>query len=258
MRSFKKSPLSNRELWDQKASDWHGQVGDRGDDNRLFNSDPVLWRMLGPVDGLAVLDAGCGTGYLSRQLQAKGAQLVSVDFSPAMVELATRLAQQGGVPGDYRVDSCSSLETLPDASVDKVVSNYVLHDLPDLDGASTAFARVLRPGGVAVVLVCHPCFPQSDDTALGADGSVTYRWHASYFDEHEVEEEPWSHFSTPFLFYHRPLSGYWRSFLAAGFAVADFDEPVVSDPPPPGYDPARLPRSRMRPNSVAFLLRKPG
>jgi len=231
--------------------------GDAGDDNRIFNSDPVLWRMLGEVAGLDVLDAGCGTGYLSRQMTSKGARVTSVDLSPAMIATAGDLATKRGLEGDYRVDSCSSLESVADACVDRLVTNYVLQDLPDLDGAVRAFARVLRPGGVVVAVFTHPCFPQSDETDLRPDGSVTYRWQMSYFEEHELEEEPWSHFSSPFIFYHRPLSGYWRAFLSAGLEVTEFDEPVVTNPPPPGYDPARLPRSRMRPNSVAFRLRKP-
>ena len=36
-----------------------------------MNSDPVLWELAGDVRGLAVLDAGCGTGYLSGKLRDK-------------------------------------------------------------------------------------------------------------------------------------------------------------------------------------------
>jgi 2-polyprenyl-3-methyl-5-hydroxy-6-metoxy-1,4-benzoquinol methylase len=59
-----------RNFWDQTADDWWIQVGDEGDSNRLLNSDPVLWKFAGDVNGLAVLDAGCGTGYLSKKLRA--------------------------------------------------------------------------------------------------------------------------------------------------------------------------------------------
>ncbi|MBE9012699.1 methyltransferase type 11, partial [Pseudanabaenaceae cyanobacterium LEGE 13415] len=60
------------ESWNQKAQDWDIQVGDLGDRNRILNSDPVLWQFVGDVDRRIVLDAGCGTGYLSRQLCRKG------------------------------------------------------------------------------------------------------------------------------------------------------------------------------------------
>ncbi|OLS22698.1 MAG: hypothetical protein HeimC3_29720 [Candidatus Heimdallarchaeota archaeon LC_3] len=56
-----------KESWDEKAEDWHIQVGDDGDRNRLYNSDPFLWEFLGDdIKGLNILDTGCGTGYLGR------------------------------------------------------------------------------------------------------------------------------------------------------------------------------------------------
>ena len=57
-----------RDLWNRVADDWRIQVGDDGDGNRILNSDPVLWQFAGDVNGLTVLDAGCGTGYLSKKL----------------------------------------------------------------------------------------------------------------------------------------------------------------------------------------------
>ena len=53
--------------------DWEIQVGDEGDDNWRLSSDPVLWRFVREVDGLDVLDAGCGTGYRSSRLPCCGA-----------------------------------------------------------------------------------------------------------------------------------------------------------------------------------------
>jgi 2-polyprenyl-3-methyl-5-hydroxy-6-metoxy-1,4-benzoquinol methylase len=91
-----------RALWDRLADDWQIQVGDDGDANRRLNSDPVLWTLLGDVAGRRVLDAGCGTGYLSRQLAERGAAVIAIDVSARMVALA-----RAAGPGlDVRVDSC--------------------------------------------------------------------------------------------------------------------------------------------------------
>lgn len=62
-----------RETWNRIAADWDIQVGEDGDSNRIFNSDPILWKFVGEVKNLSVLDAGCGNGYLSRKLAARGA-----------------------------------------------------------------------------------------------------------------------------------------------------------------------------------------
>lgn len=45
-------------------------------------------------------------------------------------------------------------------------------------------------------------------------------------------------------------------FKRHGFTVEDFDEPVVSDPPPPEFGDGNILKERMRPHSVIFLLRK--
>ena len=77
-----------RELWDRLADEWQIQVGDEGDANRRLNSDPVLWHLLGDVEGRRVLDAGCGTGYLTRLLARRGAVVTGIDVSSRMIALA--------------------------------------------------------------------------------------------------------------------------------------------------------------------------
>ena len=239
-------------FWDAVAEDWRVQVGERGDVNRRFSSDPVLWRLLGEVRGKRVLDAGCGTGYLAGALHERGARVIAVDLSERMVELARRHH-----PGpDYRPDSVSRLATVGDGEVDALVANYVLMDTPDLEGAVGAFHRVLAPGGVAVLVFSHPCFPQGRREEA-PDGTIRYAWDFPYFERGRQVDPPWKHFRRDFIWFHRPLSDYWKAFVGAGFAVEAFEEPRYS--PGDAAEPAPAPVARKlstRPYSVAFLLRK--
>ena len=237
------SDEETREFWDGTASDWERQVGIEGDKNRRLNSDPVLWQMAGSVSGLDVLDAGCGTGYLTVKLAGEGARVVGVDFSPEMIELAKRRAPQL----DFRVDSCCRLDTFSDSSFDLLISNYVLMDLPDLHGAMDSFFRVLRKGGRAVLVFSHPCFPLSDAFDSPDGKSMGIMWPHPYFVEKKRIDPPWGHFKRDFIRFHRPLSLYWKAFIAAGFTIKDFDEPVQPNAPE---------RSLARPCSVAFMLQK--
>lgn len=241
-----------RTFWDRVASDWDIQVGEEGDANRRLNSDPVLWRFLGDVGGLDVLDAGCGTGYLARKLQGRGATVIGVDLSSEMIEIA-----RGRAPEiDFRVDSVSELATVEDASVDRIVSNYVLMDAPDLTGAARAFHRVLRPGGVAALVFSHPCFPQGRRVEEPS-GATTYRFESPYFEPGRRVDPPWKHFSSEFIWFHRPLSDYWKAFRAAGFSVDDFDEPrLMPDREHLAPDEKERTSSTTRPYSVAFRLVK--
>lgn len=172
---------------------------------------------MGNVRGRTVLDAGCGTGYLSCQLCKQGAIVTGIDFSPQMLEIAQQKDRSQNLTITFQEDSCSQLKTLPDDCFDVLVSNYVLMDLPVLEGATHAFYRVLKPGGIAVVVFSHPCFPQGDETRVNDDRSITYCWKQSYFEQHKRQDLPWKHFTSSFIWFHRPLSDYWRAFRNAGF-----------------------------------------
>ena len=244
-----------RTFWNDVADDWRIQVGVDGDVNRRLNSDPVLWRLAGDVTGLAVLDAGCGTGYLSAKLHERGARVIGVDLSERMIEIA-----RASHPDlDFRVDSCSDLDTIESASIDLIVSNYVLMDTPDLPGTMSAFHRVLKPHGIAILVFSHPCFPQGRATESETTGAVRYTWDFPYFEEQRCTDLPWGQFRSDFIWFHRPLSAYWKAFRAAGFEILDFEEPRLDpDQEPAGVSADAVQKCRTRPYSVAFRLRKVG
>jgi ubiquinone/menaquinone biosynthesis C-methylase UbiE len=200
-----------------------------------------------------VLDAGCGTGYLSSKLRDRGGIVIGVDFAENMIEIARSRAPDI----DFRVDCCSVLRTVADGSIDLVIANYVLMDSFDLGGTMRAFSRVLKDQGAAIVVFSHPCFPQGRATK-DADGRATrYDWPFSYFEQRRCVDPPWGHFTSEFIWFHRPLSDYWKAFVSAGFDVEDFEEPRMADD---RRHLAERERDRVkcanRPYSVAFKLRK--
>jgi ubiquinone/menaquinone biosynthesis C-methylase UbiE len=170
-----------------------------------------------------------------------------------MVEIA-----RNDHPGiDFRVDSCTELSTVGDGEFDLVVANYVLMDASDLEATMGAFARVLKPGGAAVLVFSHPCFPQGSATVSGDGRQVSYHWDFPYFERKKCTDPPWGHFKSEFLRFHRPLSDYWKAFTAAGFAVVGFEEPrVAEDRYHLAESETKLRNSKTCPYSIAFKLRK--
>lgn len=253
----------DRELWSAKASGWDRQVGKHGDRNRRLAIHPVLFPMLGDVSGQRVLDAGCGTGYLSIRLAQQGAEVTGVDYADGMVEAARRNVEQAGLSVDVQQDDCCRLTTVESASQDLLVSNYVLQDLADHRAALRAFRRVLTDQGRAVLVFGHPFFGVPGGPERDEDGTVTTRMPGPYFDEARWEEV-WrgtdsatgDRFDFPdhFTFYHRPLSSYWKAMREAGFRVVDFDEPSVREPYPTEMSAADRLRSRQVAWSVIFHL----
>ncbi|MFZ2658236.1 MAG: methyltransferase domain-containing protein [Victivallales bacterium] len=243
------------DFWNRVASDWDIQVGEEGDNNRQLNSDPVLWRFAGIIKGLKVLDAGCGTGYLSRKLHRKGAIVTGIDISYKMIEIAKKKS-----PGiTCHVDSCSTLTKLEDNFFDLIIANYVLMDTPDLEATMKAFNRVLKPGGAAVVIFSHPCFPQGRATVSEDRDTIGYNWDFPYFDRCKRVDPPWGHFKSDFIWFHRSLSDYWKAFKQAGFTVDDMEEPRITKDRYHHAGTAKLlNNSKTRPYSIAFrLVKKP-
>lgn len=244
-------------FWDEKAEEWHRHVGDDGSNNpyRFYVSDPVLWDLLGDVQGKNVLDLGCGTGYLSRQLAKKGAEVIAVDLSPNMIEVAKKYSPFFNI--DYRVESGRDLKSISDASLDAIVCNFVLMDCADLGNTISECYRVLKRDGTAVFVFLHPCFPLAKCTKN--DHSISYLWNKSYFDSFAYLIPPPDDIpevTTDILTIQRPLSAYWKAFRSAGFIVDDFREPCLNESTRKTLDPALVQIFEMQPITVAFLLRK--
>ena len=93
-----------------------------------------------------VLEVGCGRGELAARILAEtGAELVALDQSERMVELA----RARGV--DARVGDVQALP-FPDSGFDCAVAAWMLYHVPDLDRGLSELARVLRPGGRLVAV----------------------------------------------------------------------------------------------------------
>ncbi|HTT16326.1 MAG TPA: ubiquinone/menaquinone biosynthesis methyltransferase [Thermoplasmata archaeon] len=162
----RRSPTFERDLQRMFAT-----IADRYD---LFNhlatfGLDLLWRprAVWELDRLAdrpprrILDVGCGTGALARQLghHFRGAAVVGVDFTAAMVRRAQALRGQGQRTPEFAV---ASLPHLPfgDGTFDLAASAFVARNLADLPAAFLELRRVLRPGGLLLTLeVSEPADP---------------------------------------------------------------------------------------------------
>ncbi len=88
-----------------------------------------------------MLEVGCGWGELAAWIAREtGAEVVALDLSPRMVELA----RESGV--DARLGDVQELP-FPDGSFDVAVAAWMLYHVPDLPRGIAELARVLRPGG---------------------------------------------------------------------------------------------------------------
>jgi SAM-dependent methyltransferase len=118
-----------------------------------------LLELVGPVDGLRLLDLACGQGRVTRDLIRRGATVIGLDVSERLPSRA-RATEQATLLGAHYVhgDAAGSVN-LPAKSFDSVVCNYGLSDIDDLAGALANVRTLLRSGGSFVFSMLHPCFP---------------------------------------------------------------------------------------------------
>ena len=134
-----------RRHWDKHARTYDKQMAFW--ERRLFG-DGRQW-VCTQASG-EVLEVAIGTGR-NLPYYPQGIRLTGVDFSPAMLELARRQADQLGRKVDLRLGDAQALD-LPDASFDTVVCTLSLCAIPDERRAVAEMRRMLRPGGRLLLL----------------------------------------------------------------------------------------------------------
>jgi demethylmenaquinone methyltransferase/2-methoxy-6-polyprenyl-1,4-benzoquinol methylase len=105
--------------------------------------------------GRTGLDLCCGTGDVTLALAATGADVTGLDFSAPMLEVARRRqnATTTNAGGSVRFLQGDALNLpFPDAQFDAVTISYGLRNLADFDRGLGEIFRVLKPGGLALVL----------------------------------------------------------------------------------------------------------
>jgi len=93
--------------------------------------------------GINVLELGCGTGSFTRELARSGADVVAIDVSPELLEIAKADCSAANVR--YEIQNAYEL-SYPDAIFDSVVGSSVLHHL-EVEDALREIYRVLKPSG---------------------------------------------------------------------------------------------------------------
>jgi ubiquinone/menaquinone biosynthesis C-methylase UbiE len=176
----------------------------------------------GDVNGLDVVDIGCGEGRFCRMLAERGAQVSGIDPTDSFVEMAKAKHSDG----DYRIGFAETLP-YPDQAFDLAISYLVLLDVEDYRAAIAEMVRVLKPGGKAVVANIQAFVTSRvDPWIVDESGKRLYLAVDNYFEE-RADIIEWNDISI--INYHRPLSAYMDAFIDQGLRLARFLEPVASE-----------------------------
>lgn len=153
---------------------------------------------LGDVDGLDVVELGCGTAYFSAQLAHRGARPVGVDPTPAQLATARRMMERTGVTFPL-VEAPGERVPLPDASFDLAFSEFGASLWADPKLWVAEAARLLRPGGRLVFLtnsfISFLCAVDEGGTAETLQrpqrDAYVYQWPGEQGIEYHIPHGDW-------------------------------------------------------------------
>jgi 2-polyprenyl-3-methyl-5-hydroxy-6-metoxy-1,4-benzoquinol methylase len=191
----------------------------------------ALLDLLGPIAGLQILDVACGHGRITRELARRGASVVGIDISGALLTRARETEQEEQLGIRYRHDDVTMPGSLSafEGEFDVATCNFGLSDIDDLDAAITAISDALKPGGYFAFSIVHPCFAGSKD--------ISGSWPAtgSYYEErHWTAQAARSGLRRRVGANHRMLSTYLAALRRHSLRLDEVAEPL----PKQGWDPA--------------------
>jgi len=167
---------------------------------------PLLFELLVPQPGTLYLDLGCGEGRVMRRIVAEGARVHGVDLNLG-------LAARTGAPS--LVAYLSNLP-LKDDSYDAAYAPLVVEHITDHRRFFTEAARVVRPGGVLVVVSNHPFWTAPNSTPIvDEDGETLWR-PGEYFSGGATEVPAGE---TSITFHHRTMAELLDAAADAGWSL---------------------------------------
>jgi cyclopropane fatty-acyl-phospholipid synthase-like methyltransferase len=211
--------MDTKTLYNRTAANWSRDEPDSVSD---FTGRPFLLERLKTPVNHSILDLGCGEGYCARHLAKRGAKVLGIDLSEAMIDLALKMENETPLGIDYRVEDARDGD-LGEQVFDSVLAAFLFNYL-SLNDSLIVLEKVfnaLKPGGLFLFTVPHPAFAfmcPSDTPPFYFNNEKL-----GYFSggDQRFEGKIWKR-SGSFLnvqMYHKTFGDYFHLLRSAGFTI---------------------------------------
>src|SRR5262245_4666450 len=239
-----------RREWDELSLAWIKEAREGRNPTRNGLLDLPMFEACGNVEGLKIMDCGCGEGRFCRMLVQRGAKCVfGLDLCQPMINAAKEL-QSGR--DEYRIADVQDLSFIENEIFDLAISYLNQCDLPDHQANDREVFRVLKKGGRFIIANVHPMRSATGYWQRTPDGKKQHVILDNYFDE---GERHWKMMGVEITNFHRSLSTCIRVFLEAGFSIEGIVEPTITEENLKLYP--ELDDELRVPNFIIYILRKP-
>ncbi|MEW6731005.1 MAG: methyltransferase domain-containing protein [Acidobacteriota bacterium] len=236
--------------WLELSMAWIKETREGRNPTRNGLLDLPMLEACGSVEGLKIVDCGCGEGRFCRMLVERGAGYVlGLDLCEPMIEAARALQSEREA---YRIADVQDLGFITDETFDLALSYLNQCDLPDFNANNREVFRVLRQGGRFIIANLHPMRSAVGGWQMTPDGKKQHVILDNYFAE---GERHWKMKEVALTNFHRSLSTYIRGFLDTGFSIVGIVEPTVTEEHLTLYP--ELDDELRVPNFIIYILRKP-
>ncbi|MGE8065643.1 class I SAM-dependent methyltransferase [Pseudomonas sp. NPDC089569] len=186
---------------------------------------PALKSMLPPMQGLKVVDLGCGYGWFCRWASEQGAaSLLGLDVSQKMLERARNTTRAANIRYEH-----ADLEhiDLPANSFDLAYSSLALHYIKDLPGLFANLHAALKPGARFVFSIEHPIFMAPRNPGWIIDIKGRKRWPVDCYQMEGERVTNW--LADGVVKQHRTVGTLLNLLIEAGFDIRHVNEWGPSD-----------------------------
>jgi 2-polyprenyl-6-hydroxyphenyl methylase/3-demethylubiquinone-9 3-methyltransferase len=135
-----------------------------------FDRDP---KKLDCLEGLRMLDIGCGGGILSEPLARLGAQIVGADPAEENIAAAQAHAEETGVAVDYRATTAEELAAAKER-FDVVLAMEVVEHVTDVNAFVATCSGMVKPGGLMIAATLNRTLKSFALAIIGAE--YVLRW----------------------------------------------------------------------------------
>ncbi|MDX1900999.1 MAG: methyltransferase domain-containing protein [Gammaproteobacteria bacterium] len=161
------------------------------------------------IEGLNILDLGCGSGWYAEHLTTLGAKITAIDSSQTMVELTQKRVPECHV---YLADLENPLSTLNNQSFDIIIAPLVIHYIKDWHVLFERLSKLLKHNGY-FIFSTHA--PHMEYIAFNLE---------NYFQKALITDY-WENIGE-IKFYHHTLHELTESLYQSGFIIERMLEPM--------------------------------
>ena len=200
------------ESWSRNVDPWIRAIRSHEIESRnLVTNRAVIEAVLG-LDPRTVLDIGCGEGWLVRELENKGIDVLGIDAIPEFIEAAK---SEGN--GRYRTLNYGELSfATVGEKFDVLVCNFSLFGDESVLSLFRSAAELLNNGGSLIIQTLHP-------TYAAGEGQTEDGWRSGSWEGFNGE------FRDPVPWYFRSTESWKSLFTQFGFESLDRIEPVIPE-----------------------------